>query len=541
MINSSPAAQPSRDPLLLPSRVGRPNRRQVLGLGAALATAPVLASCRTAPATPTGNASGGNGFVAPNYRPPEELPGSTGSKITTFQVPFRSPPPKNNPWLVEFDKRLGVTLSQTLAPAASYSEKLQTVIASGSIPDLTFVASATAPGVARVLQQGAFTDLAGVLAGAGVDPYPNLARIRTTAWTNCAIKGKLYGIPREVAQVNSSAVYRRDWAQDLGFTDPPKNADEFKELLSGYGKGKHRGRGKGATWAIGTLYEGVTAVNQMFRVPNGWRLAADGTLTNELETDEFEAAMKYLAELWQAGAFHPDAASLPTLQGESMFKAGQLGMLVGSLIPLYGVMRAGLLTNDAKADAAPILPPGHDGGDPVTYRGPGFAGFTGIPAKVGQDKDRLAELLRVMDYWCAPFGSQEYTFVNYGIEGRHFKFNAAGSPVQASSEVADTEVIGTNYLSQPSEAQLFFPGAQDAGKLAQNSLAASLPLSIADPTANLVSETDARRSAELSQISDDYQYGIITGRRPFSDLQKWRDKWRTTAGDAIRTEFEAAL
>lgn len=128
MINSSPAAQPSRDPLLLPSRVGRPNRRQVLGLGAALATAPVLASCRTAPATPTGNASGGNGFVAPNYRPPEELPGSTiskiggvlplytqyprqpftsvtktpgnGSKITTFQVLFRSPPPKTTPgWL----------------------------------------------------------------------------------------------------------------------------------------------------------------------------------------------------------------------------------------------------------------------------------------------------------------------------------------------------------------------------------------------------------------------------------------------------------
>ncbi len=140
---------------------------------------------------------------------------------------------------------------------------------------------------------------------------------------------------------------------------------------------------------------------------------------NEIETDEFEAATSYLNQLWTGGAFHPDAASLPALRGESMFKSGQLGFLVASLIPLYGVMRTGLIASDPQADAAPLLPPGHDGGDPVTYQGPGFAGFTAIPAKVGQDTARLEELLRVMDYWCAPFGSEEYTFVNYGIEGRH--------------------------------------------------------------------------------------------------------------------------
>lgn len=334
--------------------------------------------------SPTGDAGDGQGFVAPNHRPPEALSGATiskvdgvlpaytqyprepftsvaktpgsGSTITTFQVLFRSPPPAKNPWLVELDKRLGVELSQTLAPAESYSEKLQTVIGSGNIPDLTFIASATAPGVARVLQQGAFTDLAGVLAGSGVDPYPNLARIRTNAWRNCALKGKLYGIPREVAIVNSSSVYRRDWAQDLGYPDPPKNADELKELLAGFSKGKHRGRAKGDTWGMGQLDEGITAANQMFGVPNGWRLADDGTLTNEIETDEFEAATSYLNQLWTGGAFHPDAASLPALRGESMFKSGQLGFLVASLIPLYGVMRTGLIASDPHGRRCPTAP-----------------------------------------------------------------------------------------------------------------------------------------------------------------------------------------
>ncbi len=72
-------------------------------------------------------------------------------------------------------------------------------------------------------------------------------------------------------------------------------------------------------------------------------------------------------------------------------------------------------------------------------------------------------------------------------------------------------------------------------------MAASVPLSVTDPTANLMSETNARRSAQLDQINEDYHFGIITGRRPLSELQTWRDKWRTSGGDDIRKEFEAAL
>ena len=46
-------------------------------------------------------------------------------------------------------------------------------------------------------------------------------------------------------------------------------------------------------------------------------------------------------------------------------------------------------------------------------------GIAAIPAKVGKDKERVKELLRVIDYLAAPFGCEEWVFLNYGHEGVH--------------------------------------------------------------------------------------------------------------------------
>src|SRR5690606_8988458 len=107
-------------------------------------------------------------------------PGS-GGEVSTFQVLFQAPPPSDNPWLTEFDRRLGVQLKATYGAGDSYGQKLQTLMASGDLPDITFVVREASPAVVKPMQQGAFTDLSDILAGSGIDPYPNLARIPTYA------------------------------------------------------------------------------------------------------------------------------------------------------------------------------------------------------------------------------------------------------------------------------------------------------------------------------------------------------------------------
>ncbi|HHU37941.1 MAG TPA: hypothetical protein GXZ45_01435 [Propionibacterium sp.] len=40
---------------------------------------------------------------------------------------------------------------------------------------------------------------------------------------------------------------------------------------------------------------------------------------------------------------------------------------------------------------------------------------------------------------------------------------------------------------------------------------------------------------------NDYVLGMVTGRRPLSDLSDLRERWAAGGGDAMRAEFESQL
>src|SRR5690606_13986699 len=128
-------------------------------------------------------------------------------------------------------------------------------------------------------------------------------------------------------------MYRKDWATELGHPEPAKNADEMLEMLVAFNKGKHRNNRKQETWGLASLSHGIGLAHQMFRVPNEWRLQADGSLVHEIETDEYDAATEYLVRLWKSGAFHPDAATLPVLDAQSMYQDGRFGLLPAGFTP----------------------------------------------------------------------------------------------------------------------------------------------------------------------------------------------------------------
>ena len=75
-----------------------------------------------------------------------------------------------------------------------------------------------------------------------------------------------------------------------------------------------------------------------------------------------------------------------------------------------------------------LAPPPHDGsGGPVTYNIAGYFGQWCIPAATAGDDAKVEELLRITNYFAAPFGSEEYIFLNFGIEGVHHTLNDDGS------------------------------------------------------------------------------------------------------------------
>jgi putative aldouronate transport system substrate-binding protein len=480
------------------------------------------------------------GFPKHPYRSVQRRPGNGGS-VTTLQILWGPPPTPltQNPWWQDLNRRLGVRLEPLLAPDSSFGDKLMTVMASGGLPDLTYIHTDYAPGILRSVMQGAFTELSKYLSGDAIKEFPNLGQLPTYAWKNAAVEGGIYGVPRPIPIVNGRVgIYRRDWARKLGYPHPPANSDEFYELFTAFAKSK-LGQG-GRTWAMGNI--DTALIGQMFRVPNNWRLNKDGTLTHAIETDEMVDSLQFQRRLWSAGAIHPDGPNLSSQQLEDLFITGKTAYYTAGYIPLFGVsgMRGSTIKANKGADQRPFIPPGHDGGKATMYQGPGYYGYMGIPSKIGKNEERTRELLRILDYFAAPFGSEEYVFMTYGLEGKQFNYNNAGTPV-AIDNPSRANWMNLNYMCETQETAFYFPGMLSDATLAQNALEVAVAQSIRDPTLGLVSETSINRAPALSQLNDDYQTGIVSGHRSMGALKEWRSRWRNGGGDQMRHELEESL
>ncbi|WP_156253936.1 extracellular solute-binding protein [Pseudactinotalea terrae] len=549
-----------------PSRSERPggrrlsatlSRRTLLTVGVGVVSAGALAACRSA--TP-GDAGGGGGggeppatltlptFVAPPevegatvssvegvpvaystfgspYRSVTEPPGS-GGEVTTFQPLFRPPPPPldENPWWQQLNERLGVTINALLAPSDSYADKLSTTIAGGDIPDLTVVSENMAPGAIKLVKQGAFLDLTDVIGGDAIKEYPNLAAIPTRAWKDAAVENRIYGVPMPIA--DGVTMYRQDWAEAIGFPDPPTDADEVKELLVAFSENSPPGQDGVKGYGFSSFDQGVDYCQQLFHVPNNWAVSDDGQFTHKVETEEYEQALVYGRELWEAGVWHPDAPTHTGEEYEDIWLGGRGGCFTLNVANIYNLFYV--------EGTKPFDPVAFDGGDPTIWQAPSIFAFTAISSQV-TDEERLKELLGVLNWWAAPFGSEEYLHIAYGLEGRQFNFED-GEPIAIDDPDAQTE-RNLYWMVQQFEQALYVPGHPDRAAEAQKQLEHKYTYAVTDPSRGLYSDEKVSKAASLAQLIDDYQVGIITGRRDISELDDLRSRWATGGGDTIKTEL----
>jgi putative aldouronate transport system substrate-binding protein len=446
-----------------------------------------------------------------------------------------------NPAWQEINKQLNVNFQLNRPPPADYNSKLATIMAGNDLPDIIcfrYGPNFTPASLPQFLEKS-MADLTPYLGGDAARDYPFLAALPTFTWKNggCAYNGKLYMVPA-VTPVLGNGFFRNVniYDQEIGANYRPSNADDFKRVL------QTLTRPADNRWGIGT-YQGV-AFNipmyaAMFGAPNNWQLDASGKLVKDRETAQYREAVGYVRDLYAAGVFHPDSLiTTDNTAAGTAFTAGKWVILVQGFAGTWQQQWFRGLALNPPNTFMPLGPfPAHDGQKPAVYLGPGVSITTGLKKA---SEPRVKELLGVLDWLAAPFGSQEDLLLTFGAAGVDWKPDADGHPVPTDKSNADAAAVNwKNIVQHPSVA--YAVGLPDFAKATFDAEHELFPLAVDDPTLGLVSATDNSRGFALNNAFNDGITDIMAARRSMSDYDQLVKDWQSGGGDTIRVEYQQAI
>jgi putative aldouronate transport system substrate-binding protein len=547
--------------------------RNATGFTAAGLTLPLLAACGLTPRPSTGPASVGVGANSAKVKVPSYVPVQDGPKpdlparadgvdagyFTFPQTLFKSvkeAPGKgedvtlmtnliqgavvaldqNSAWQA-VNKDMGLTVRQRLYGSGDYRQGLNTTIAGGDLPDTLYNSPMKyIPSLPSFLQAQC-ADLTPFIGGDAVKDYPNLANIPTPSWSETVFNGAIFAVPVPRAPFLNTFLVRQDLV-DQAQLPPPKSADDFKKFLVTLTNAQQNRFGLAAAGTgFGFGLGSQSPLLMIFGAPNNWGLDKSGKLVKDFETDEYRAAVSFARDLWSAGAWHPDTRTLSGTTLSTALRGGQAAVAshsFGALIAQWPLLAA----ENASARLRVIHPFSADGkAKPIYHTGPSNFGMSFI--KKGST-ERVTLLLRVLNYIAAPFSSQEWALLNYGVEGVHFNRSPQGVPIL--TEKGKAEVLSTwKYITNSPQVLYDINRSQEYATNIQEDEKALADVAIADPTLGFYSPTYSSQQALLDQALSDGISDVVIGRAELSALDGLIKDWRNNGGDKARAEYQDAI
>jgi putative aldouronate transport system substrate-binding protein len=429
-----------------------------------------------------------------------------------------------NPRWQALEKSANVKFNFSVASASDYTAKFQVGIASGKIPDLTQVIP-----VQQMLPvlESLFVDLTPYLGGDGVKQYPGLASLPSSAWTISSLNGKVWGIPQPRPAAGSIASYRGDVFEKRGVVGTPSvgDGDDFKQLCKDLSNGAKNEYAIGAqpnSWVLNAILE-------MMEAPNGWR-ESGGKFTSVYESDEMKDALTETKWLWDNKCIHPDSFVTPGDNG-TWWVGGTTAIFFQNIAGWAGAS----LHPERKISVIPLPKWGGGGMAKKALGLPGYPYYVGLSRTA--DEKRIQELLRVCDYLAAPFGTQDFLDIWYGVKGHNYTMDGS-DPVAVTETSAEALPIG--YIGSQAYVNLYSAGDKDLVTAEHDYIADVMPSGVGDASWGLYSETKLGAGVAAKKVLSNLQGDIIQGRRSVSEWDAAVAAWRKAAGDQIRKEYEAA-
>jgi putative aldouronate transport system substrate-binding protein len=474
-------------------------------------------------------------------------PPGTGSTIKIMSIALFPPPTPlaQNPAWQAVNKALNADVQFDVVSQADYPVKLGTVMASNDMPDMLYLYApagssstlAAANGLPQFLQSQA-ADLTPYLGGDAAKDYPNLAAIPTPAWKNagCAYQGHLYLIPIHRYLPGQMFVRNVDvWDAELGKDYAPKNADDFKRVLQALTKPQQ------GFYGIAAAQDSVmhlATFASIFNAPNGWRLDPGGKLVKDVETPEFKEATAYARDLFAAGVFHPDSLNMASnVIARTQFYARKFAVHRDPINGWQDAWRHSLQLTPP-FDVRPIaLFPGHDGGKTAHYVTGGHLWATALKKST---PERTKELLRIMNWLAAPFGSYEDQLLTFGLKDVDYTLDESGNPTLTPQGNSDANYVPWKYTTQHPFV-FFSPDLPNYAQVMAETEKMMMPSAVSDPTFGQVSVTSFSKGFTLMKSLNDGLVDIVVGRRQMSDYDQLVKDYLDGGGEQIRKEYTESI
>ena len=533
----------------------------------------------SAPAMVVANSSGGKPVQLPTFQAPAgaltpDFPGSADGVVepgfvnwptTTFQsvkqptgdgsevsiflnLPGGPPPPLDqNPAWQAWNKALSVSLTFQFYAFADLAPRFATLVAGNELPDIIGTLVRQDIPLSPELFAAKAADLTPYVSGDAIKDYPNLAALPTRSWKSMVFDNKIYGapVPTPYSQFFWWPLIHQELLDANGISQP-KTTDDYKKLMVQLTRPQQNQYGILSQGGYQYSYDMNTGNGwypSMFGAPNLWAVDSSGKFTHVWETEGYKEALAFSVDLYKAGVFHPDTANLNVVTAAQAFEARHGALVVTGLRPDFWDIRGTAAEGLQPPNNVNLLtPPAAAGFKPQYYNGrPAFS----IAFLKKAPEARIKMLLRVLDYIAAPFGSEEYLLINYGIKGRDWQPDDKGNPVTTKTGQVDMAGISTGAVSFLSTLTgryqvLYSPADPGFAKRIQGFQQILAPISVEDASLGLYSATQATRGVQLIQPFGDGITDIVTGRRPLSDLGGLVTAWRSNGGDTSRSEYERA-
>ncbi|NLT48114.1 MAG: extracellular solute-binding protein, partial [Clostridiales bacterium] len=339
--------------------------------------------------------------------------------VLTMLLSGGNNPPQENEVLTELGKRLGVKINVIYVADADYTAKLNTLIASKSIPDIFGVNSNST--LMDLYKGGYLYNFSGLLPtyGQNILKYYGDDLYKHVLNNN---KG-VYVLVSDAGNYLKNLAIRLDWLKNVGM-DVPTDLDSFYDVLYAFTYKDPDGNGKNDTYGFaGTMVDDASwqHIFAAFGIPcrftNGLIRIDDGTVTTFMKHPNFLKAIQYIRKLYKDGILDPDFATLTRMQCNERLWQGRVGVYAFQATGTTNNWYPGRYTFKVPSDPAELFGFIHLNNTGAVKIYPNYT----IADAVISSKCEHPELaVKLLNYIYFTEEGQELTYL--GIEGVHFQW-----------------------------------------------------------------------------------------------------------------------